>query len=360
LFPGLERSQLIAGSNVGKHEATKNRKGDYVNDSRNPPASVPSPDQRRFHAASEYFMPRSKQGSDIAHGAENKQNGQWPNGSPPKGPRNHVERINQYSAKRQSNENSNVPKSNRGSSLSSQPVTNIRSLTQNTVRDGTARHKRPESASDLASGLFIRSGEKNKADVGTSNGDKDEITADNDISVSSPVQATTGIFEKQNGPEKNLPAPSNPQLFEVSLTQSVSSPDFLSVPRIHTPKANSYEKSSDIGPRIGAYNTETLANKIQAPIMSSPNNLRRRDIAHVMQNIHRASSEAPSVSSTSSSVAGKSTSSSVSSSLRTSICHSCKKPPFKDRLKECFECSRHYHKGCAKPKDRYFLAKVAP
>ncbi|KAF7507129.1 hypothetical protein GJ744_010942 [Endocarpon pusillum] len=134
-----------------------------------------------------------------------------------------------------------------------------------------------------------------------------------------------------------------------------SPPEFVALlSSTNVPSMPSSDPQTFLGNRIGlATNSPTCSvNKTHAPYTSSPSGVRHKDIALVIKQLLRSSSETASVISATSSTAGKSSSSSVSSTMRLSICHICKKPPFREKLKGCSECSRHFHKGCAKPKDR--------
>jgi hypothetical protein len=177
------------------------------------------------------------------------------------------------------------------------------------------------------------------------------------MNVTTPASTTEKESRNQSNSTPDMHPQGNLELSEYSPPDSIS----MLRPTSTSQKSPSLHHSHfiavgtnlrhNIG--IAMNNPKWSANKTETSNASSPLGVRHRDIAYVIKHSQRSCSETASVTSGASSVAEKSSSSSsISSTLQLSVCHICKKPPFREKLKGCFECSRHYHKGCANPKDR--------
>ncbi len=177
--------------------------------------------------------------------------------------------------------------------------------------------------------------------------------------IALPTKTKQDLISQKRTPD--MQPQSDVELSEYSPPELVPLLSHTSVPqpRLSSPRGSITTTGTHPGDSIGSaiITPRHATNETEHTTTGSPLGTRHRDIALVTKYSQRSSSVTSSVISTSSSAAGKSSSSSVSSTLRLSICHICKKPPFRKKLKGCFECSRHYHKGCAKPKDRCELSK---
>lgn len=350
LFPGHERSQRLLEdlanggdrSRVQEHatvgqcnHATEPLKLDFLLGSKQSKASTKPSIKDQNHNL-----------KAAAAQARTKPEHQWPNGTPPTGPRKSLKWAGQYPPRRQSTtvERGQKPVVD-GTSFKG--TVRRPSLSQ-AYENGTHGLATTKPVDEAACGTSMALEGLQRAN--SSMHDSGHVTKpDGYETIERVSQSTTKLelIEQIDGNcDKHLQI--NVEVSEYSPPEMVT----LLTPA-DVPSMPSSDPQTSHGNGIGPATSRPTysVNKTDAPYTSSLG-VRHKDIALVVKQLLRSSSETASVISATSSNAGKSSLSSVSSSMRLSICHICKKPPFREKLKGCSECTRHYHQGCAKPKDR--------
>ena len=358
MFPGHERSRLLLGDLATKANRSKDQKLFHIENDRH--RAMPSSLELMISAEQSNVSvnsPISKQRQDakeVSPQTRGNLEDRWPNGAPPAGPRKYLQRTatNPESRRSSAGENGYGPtlygrsltwKSQRNP-LSPEYRTETRSLTtpqklDKVIEDSVAAVR---CAKDL---------EKHRSRIHDSS---QPFYSNRGMTVvaTSDTTPARGVMGQIDG-SHDMQLHGDVEPAGHSPPKCVSTYSKTSVPR---PKSHSLltanESFSRSSTELSNFTLKNSVNKAEGLATSPPASPQHRDIACVRKRVQRCSSEAASVTSTASSITGKSSSSSVSSALRLSICHICKKPPFKEKLKGCFVCSRHYHKGCAKPKDR--------
>lgn len=277
----------------------------------------------------------------------------WPRGIPPIGPREYLLDSGQHPTRRQPRAAAN--NQTLFADASTSILTAQRPSLSLTHHTGTDKFATTESLNPISNGAGLHAESSKGA----------EYCLHNVVQTTSPIGGQTGMAAPAGTTKKGMislweQTPRMQPESDVERSKS-SAPDFglllnqISVPQtLPSPSSPPDMAEKHLRSSKGSASTGSNCpvNEIEASNTSSPLGIRHRDIGFVTKNSQRSSSVAASVTSMASSAAGKSSSSSVSSSLRRNICHICKKPPFREKLKGCFECARQYHKGCATPKDR--------
>lgn len=358
LFPGLERSQRLLEDVVKKHGRSNAQERTHNDENKQEGRVLHSnlfqSDKRNQNStnSSEGQQKQNPVGAPAQNRAKFEDG--WPNGKPPTAPRRHLQRNGQCSLKWQPT----------ASGSGHGPVAEASSYSRKlegqsqAVRHHISRSKNLVTASKLDN---INNGSESGSEClkGANNCTSEEgrnigpVRDKTDLKITATATKRSLMDERKQSP--HLLPQSDIELSEHSASRIVSLPGEINAPQAPRspsrlpPIANETYVTHTMG--LGATSPKCPV-RAETSILSSPLGLQHRDIASVIKHRQRSSSEAVSVASSTESVAGKSSSSSISSTLRRSICHICKKRPFRERLKGCFKCSRHYHKGCAKPKDR--------
>ena len=324
LFPGHGRSRHLLADAADKAIRSKDQEPTKTDE-----------DKRHACPSKAELRPGDKQSkwsvtSPIPMQKEYPEKVAWPNGPPPAGPRKYLQRIGTYSAKRDSNTSeSGHVQTVHDLSLTWTAQRNPSSLIHHASFDDRMKPRNSNRVLDspMTSFRYTKDMERSKSCIIDSSRNNSPVRGGTVVTTSvvttkkDPIGQTDGNCDTQ--PHSDF------ELTEFSPSDclpGISQTSHRSVP----------------GPE----------NRTETSTTMPPPHALHRDIGSVRTYSPRCSSEPESVTSTSSSIAGKSSSSSVSSTLRMDICHICKKPPFKEKLKGCFACSRNYHKGCAKPRDR--------
>ena len=280
--------------------------------------------------------------------ARTKLEDQWPNGIPPTGPRKSLKWAGQYPQRRQSTtvERGQRPVVEDGTSLKG---TVLRPSLSQTYENGihSLATTKPVDKAVCGTSTALEGLQRTKSSMH----DSSHVTKPAGCETSKTISPNTTKLE----PIEQIDGQGDKQLQINVEVSEYSPPEFVALlTPTNVPSMPSSDPQTFLRNGIGPATTSPTGsvNKTDAPYTSSPSGVRHKDIALVIKQLLRSSSETASVVSTTSSTTGKSSSSSVSSTMRLSICHICKKPQFREKLKGCSECSRHYHKGCAKPKDR--------
>jgi hypothetical protein len=364
LFPGHERSRDLLGDLATKPHSSKDQEPTDIETDElraNPSNSELMPGEEQRKVSVNFAL--SKQKQDAKEGrTQTRANFEdwWPNGAPPTGPRTYVQRNTTY-PRRESTTNENGPGPT-AHGLSSTWIAQKPPLSL-VHRTDVRRRTTPQKSDKVMNGPVAASwcAEDMRRIESGMHDDSQVINSIRGKAVVATSETTTTITK---GLTDHIDENSDVQphrdvgLTDGSAPKGVSSLNQRSVPQV--PRSEPHSLPTTIGSPsrsnkcLASITPYHSVNKAETSTTSSPPSAPglHRDIAYVRKRSPRCSSEAASVISTTSSVAGKSSSSSVSSTLRLSICHVCQKPPFKERLKGCSACSRHYHKGCAKPKDR--------
>jgi len=358
LFPGHERSQrllcgsLQSGDSSEAQERANNEKNRHAKSS---PNSDLLESFEHILACTPSSAKKQRQSPTSALTQTRvKLDDRWPNGTPPKGPRKSLKRAGQCRVQRES-------------------VTG--EIGQRSAVNGTSpRCMEPKSSLSLiyhtgTHGLgTTESINKASSDMVTALGCLHEInpwTQDyGQKSSKIGIEARTTVSKRTTTPElmgqldgaHDVQPHKSVNFWEYSPPEvdTLLGPACASrVPRPSPPQSPSIaaESPSQRGSGPPRPSSRYSAARTDTTDMIFPSGTRHRDNAYFKKRTRRSGSEIASVTSTASRTARKSCSSTVSSSLRFSVCHACKKPPFKEKLKGCVECSRHYHKGCAKPQD---------
>jgi hypothetical protein len=365
LFPGHERSQrLLCGSvHSGDGSESQERANNEKDKHAKSPVNFDLPESFEHvqqHAPSS--VQKQKQSpTSVSTQTRVKFDDRWPNGTPPTGPRKSLKWAGQYHSRRQSGAGE-IGQCSAANGTSSSRWIRPRpplSLVHHTGMQSPAiAEPVDEATTDVVTAFESLHGrDPYIQDYGQKIG---EIAVETGVNVSK--RTTTPELMDQLDGACNIRLQKNDNLTEYSppdVGTLLSPANVLRVPRSSSPQLPSFAKeprphrssgSSTISSKYAAAKKNTMD-------VVSPSGVRHRDIAYFKNRTRKPGSETASITSASSSAAGMSSSSSVSSILQLSKCHICKKPPFKEELKGCVECSRRFHKGCAKPKDRCILSK---
>jgi hypothetical protein len=360
LFPGHERSRRLLGHLANSCDTP--RAQEQTNLDKHGRGTQPlnfdsSPDNKQIRELVTSPIMKQKQSSEVAPAQTGARlENEWPNGKPPTGPRKRLQHTSQFPSRRQTSASEIGEKL--AADASSAWIVQGPSPSMNR-HTGTNSLATTKVSGRLASGTHSTLESSVGAKSCTRQSGRKISPVEARINVTTPASTTEKESRKQSNRTPDMHPQGNLELSEYSPPDSIS----MLRPTSTSQKSPSLHHShfiavgTNLRHNIGiAMNSpKWSANKTETSNASSPLGVRHRDIAYVIKHSQRCCSETASVTSGASSVAEKSSSSSISSissTLQLSLCHICKKPPFREKLKGCFECSRHYHKGCANPKDR--------
>lgn len=344
LFPGHERSQnlLASSSNSSDRKLAQDHPRGEKSTLGTHPLNINSvQDNRQIYAFSDSPRPHPKNDPKLAPAhTRAHSDDKWPNGVPPAGPRNLLEHSRQFPSSWYSgvSERDRFPDAKSCTPKSNAPKLRL-SPTYSKRFSGTKTTKLHGKVVEGSSSVILDC-------------NKSSFLTGSEVNLEIHPHGTKDILQERNHESPNLHPASGSNGLVCSSLESVTLLNRKSVPTVPQASLLVMKMPGGIDMDEAIVNPKGTANKTEVSDKGSLPSPLHKDIAYVMNHSHRSSSEAASVTSAASSIAGKSSSSSISSHLRLSICNTCKKPPFRERLKGCFECSRHYHKGCAKPKDR--------
>jgi hypothetical protein len=358
LFPGHERSRRLLGHLADSFDTPRAQEQtglDKHGRVTHPLNFDSSPDNKQNRELVTSLITKQRQSSEVATAQiKAKLEKEWPNGKPPTGPRKFLQHTSHFPSRRQSSASESGERLAAGASSKAWIVQGLSPSMSHHA--GINSLPTTKVSGRLANGTHLTL----ESSVGAKSCIRQSGRKISPVEARMNVTTPASTAEKESRNQNNRTPDIHPQ-GDVEISE-YSPPDSISMlrPMSTSQKSPSLHHSHFIAVgtklrhNIGiAMNTpECPANKTETSNASSPLGMRHRDIAYVIKHSQRSCSETASVTSAASSVAEKSSSSSISSTLRLSICHICKKPPFREKLKGCFECSRHYHKGCANPKDR--------
>jgi hypothetical protein len=282
--------------------------------------------------------------------SEPRSHDQWPHGTPPTGPRGYLQRNGQGHSTGQSSGGERYANASSSVSVPQRPSL---SLTHSTGSDSLAKSGKSRRISNPTDAR-LRSLEGTDCRV---DGEAQEIHSSESKAVLTTLES--GLKRGLMGHWKEISCKQPKIDFdhgESSASVCLSVVDQTTPEK--APRSSTSQSQSTLagvcptkGTSLTTITPKSSRKKTENQDTSSPLGIRHEHIAHAIRQSQRSGGETSSVISASSSTAEMS-SPSTSSSSRLSICHTCKKPPFREKLKGCFECSRHYHNRCAKPKER--------
>lgn len=360
LFPGHERSQRLLGDLAHSGDRSKaQERADIEKDRVTRSVDfnlLPGSERVQEDAVSSIQKQKQKQiPTSTSAQARVQFEDNWPNGIPPTGPRKSLKWPGQCHSRQQSSagEIGQRPIVDGASSSIWMVQRPSLSLIHHTGIHSPVTTKPVDKATSGA-GTALECSQGTKACIHDYGQKSSPAGGETGVTISTST-TTTELMDQMDGVSDVQPQ-GNVELSEYSPPQFVTLLNPTNVqqvprssPRLPLTATENCPRNSTcprtLGPRCPATKRDT-------PDIDSQLGIGHKDIAYVIKQSQRSGSETASVISAASSTAGKSSSSSISSTMRFTICHTCKKRPFREKLKGCIECSRHYHKGCAKPKDR--------
>lgn len=303
---GHGRCQQLPGTAVDKSDSDDSQEpGEFERN--NPGSHIVKFDLKSRAHRVQGFLDPIKQSSEqnlnatsvkVVTGVEN----YWPNGNPPRAPRN-------FSCR------SGLPPNRRQSNARERYETLV---TNNSTSTGM---RRPSSSPSLHDNdddddFTIRLAKKVINDV-----DRSPIRVKTTESISSGPSSIQNLSRVGNGTYATHRS-------QRSRTRS-------------SPEAQSYGNSDLLEYPATSIERSHTGRAVSPSVQKIPEAVRRS---------HR-SGRAASVVSVASSTAAMSSMSSVSSHSGQETCHKCKRAPSARKLKGCFECTRYYHSRCADPPD---------
>jgi hypothetical protein len=359
LFPGHERSQrllcgsLQSGHNSEAQECANNEKNRHARSSQNSEllesfeqilACSPSPAKKQRQSPTSGMTQTGVKLDD-----------RWPNGTPPTGPRKSLNKAGRCQLRRQSaaGEIGQRPTVNGKSSRWTQPKSSLSLIYHTGIQSPRTTESVDKASSDMVTEFeCLRETNPWIPDYGQKSS-KIGIEARTMVSK----RTTTPELMGQLNGTHDVQQHKNFNFWECppSEVDTLLGPaDASRVPISSLPQSPSVatESPAQCGSGERRPSSRHPAAQTYTMDMTSPSGTRHRDNSVLTKQTWMSGNGTASVTSSTSRTARISCSSTASSSLRFSVCHSCKKPRFKEKLKGCVECSRHYHKGCAQPQDR--------
>jgi hypothetical protein len=358
LFPGHERSQrllcgsLQSGDSSEAQERTNNEKNRHA---KNSPNSDLLKSFEHILACTPSVAKKQRQSPpSILTQARVKLDDRWPNGTPPTGPRKSLKRAGQCQLRRQSDagETGQRPAVNGTTSRWKEPRSSLSLIHHTGMQSPATTDSFDKASSDMVTALECLHGPNPWIQNYGQKSSKPGIEARTTVSKRTTPEPTSQLdraHDVQRHENLNRWEYSPPEVGTL-----LGPVDASRVPKSSLPQSPSraIESPSQRGSGPPRPSSRYPATQTDVTDMISPSGTRHRDNSYFKERTRRSGSETASITSTASRTARQSFPSTVSSSLRFSVCYSCQKPPFKEKLKGCVECSRHYHKGCAKPQDR--------
>ena len=364
LFPGHERSRHLLGDLVTKTYITRDQELTNIEREEHRANAwnfelLSSEEQSKVSLSFSSSMQKQDTKEAQSQGRANLDD-RWPNGAPPTGPRKHVQHTAAYS--RWEPSTTEIGHRPTGHGLSSTWTAQRPPLSQVHGADvsslGTTRKSDKVINGSVAALWCANDVQRIQSFTHDNSQVFSSVPGEAVVATSTATaKAMKGLTAQIDGTPDTHPH-QHVELRNNSLPRCISSLNQTNVLQVPRPERRSLLSATEPLPisiqGLASITSNNPVSETETSITSSPTSALglHRDIPYARKHSQSCSSEAASVISTASNVAGKSSSLPVSSTLRASVCHVCKKPPFKERLKDCFACSRHYHTGCAEPKDR--------